>query len=343
MASEWGGLVEKLWGSLTLSGDADSLHATYQMAHHLHPIISGLNKHSSIIASHCLVAATAVEAGFENVINLVIDNHAQWFTVIPGALNLVQGPTNYHNFLKMGVPPSQLEFAGHWIPEELVEGIPTTCQWHIDQWNRGKPLCILIPVGGAGAQHKFVTTLVVALAPLIKTGQLQLFLNAGDHIHMKKAFETTLEDVELEHTHVPTMKHVCDFVSKTKTEEPTNWVMLFAFDNYFRAVATTNILCEVSNVLAAKPSELAFYPIPKLMIRRVGDHEMYSALHASELGDGTLETREISDAMHKLFLMTKLLTTMNTCIMKNHQQGIYDGCMNAVRIALQHAEEKNTK
>jgi hypothetical protein len=52
-----------------------------------------------------------VAAGYENVINLVIDNYAQWFTVVPRALNLVQGPTNYHNFLKMGIPPSQLQLA----------------------------------------------------------------------------------------------------------------------------------------------------------------------------------------------------------------------------------------
>jgi hypothetical protein len=66
-----------------------------------------------------------VAAGYENVINLVIDNYAQWFTVMPGALNLVQGPTNNHNFLKMGIPPSQLQLAGHWIPKELVENMTT--------------------------------------------------------------------------------------------------------------------------------------------------------------------------------------------------------------------------
>ena len=121
-------------------------------------------------------------------------------------------------------------------------------------------------MGGAGAQLKFVTALVKARAPLIKDGHVQLFLNAGDHIHMKNAFETTLKEVELEYTHEPTMKCVRDFWSKTKTEEPTHQVTLFAFDGYFMAVATTNILCEVSDMLAAKPSELAFYPIPKLMI-----------------------------------------------------------------------------
>jgi hypothetical protein len=131
IASEWGGPTEKLWGSLTLSGDADSLRVTCQMAHCLSPIVSGLVKKSSIVASHSLVASAAVVAGYENVINLVIDNYAQWFRVVPGALNLVQGPTNYHNFLKMGIPPSQLQLAGHWIPKELVDDIPTTCQWRI--------------------------------------------------------------------------------------------------------------------------------------------------------------------------------------------------------------------
>ena len=44
----------------------------------------------------------AVACGFTRVINLVIDNHAQYFIVVPGALNLVQGPTNYHRLLRMG-------------------------------------------------------------------------------------------------------------------------------------------------------------------------------------------------------------------------------------------------
>ena len=132
--------------------------------------------------------------------------------------------------------------------------------------------------------------------------------------------------------------------------EPKCAVTLFAYDDYFPAVATTDLLCRVADVLCCKartpstqlyatscykllprrsthpgsllapqPSELAFYPIPKLMIRRVGDHEArytrdaremhrrravpeasmasrwqaYSALRASELGDGTLELREV--------------------------------------------------
>lgn len=58
---------------------------------------------------------------------------------------------------------------------------------------------------------------------------------------------------------------------------------LFAFKEYFPAVAATDVLTRVADVLACKPSELAFYPVPKLMIRRVGDHEQVSAVVLSLL------------------------------------------------------------
>lgn len=114
----------------------------------------------------------------------------------------------------------------------------------------------------------------------------------------------------------------------------------FSFDDYFPAVATTDILSRVSDVLACKPSELAFYPVPKLMIRRVGDHEQFSALRAAELGDGTLEAREIEDTlkyMNKFVNNSELLTQMNNSIVQNAKIGVYDGCKNAVRIALERA------
>ena len=144
----------------------------------------------------------------------------------------------------------------------------------------------------------------------------------------------------------------------------------FTYDDYFTAVATTDILCNISDVLACKPSELAFYPIPKLMIRRVsfflalcyvsthwqqliyflthllsikvGDHEAYSALRASELGDGTLEVRTVPLAVKyvELFLSSNLLEVMNNSIVNNNKIGLYDGCKNAVRIALERANRK---
>jgi len=340
-ASELGGAVERLWGSITKSGDEDSLRVTYQFSEHMVPLINGLPKNAPIIATHSMVACAAVAAGFTNVINLVIDNHAQWFVVVPGALNLVQGPSNYHSFLKMGVPEDQLALAGHWIPRDLVEGIPDACARRIARRKAGKPIRIIIPVGGAGAQRKFIVNMVGALSKLVKEGKVQLFLNAADHEHMKEAFLGALEKNGMDYATVKDMKGVRDFKEKMLTEEPEKNVTLFTFDEYFSAVATTDILCNVADVLACKPSELAFYPIPKLMIRRVGDHEAYSALRASELGDGTLELRHVPLAIKyvNLFWDTNLLEVMNNSIEKNNKIGLYDGCKNAMKIALERAEK----
>ncbi len=351
ITSNMGGVIEKLWGQAMLSGDADALRISGLTAIHLRPLFKGLPLDTPIIATHCYVALAAVSAGFKNVINLVIDNHAQWFVVVPGCLNLVQGPVNYQNFLKMGVDTKNIQLAGHWIPRDLVLNIPSDCETRIQRAKSGlagnegefKPRRILIPVGGAGAQRKFIVQFVKSLEPMIQSGKVQLFLNAGDHKHMKAAFKSVLSDIGLdgEYDTVDSTAGVHKFRDDLlKGKEPNTQVTLFSFDDYFPAVATTDILSRVSDVLACKPSELAFYPVPKLMIRRVGDHEQFSALRAAELGDGTLEAREIKDCLTYMNLFVEgpqLLEQMNNSIIKNNTEGVYDGCKNAVRIALERA------
>jgi len=358
LTSNIGGFVEKLWGKAMLSGDGDALRISGLTAIHLRALFKDLPLETPIIATHCYVALAAVAAGFKNVINLVIDNHAQWFVVVPGSLNLVQGPVNYQNFLKMGVSAENIQLAGHWIPRDLVTNIPKDCARRIARANIGfqygvegatKPKRLLIPVGGAGAQRRFIVQFIKALKSLILQGSVQLFLNAGDHKHMKSAFESVLGEIGLDgkYTKVTSTEGVLAFRDNLLAgKEPKSVVTLFSFNTYFPAVATTDILSRVTDVLACKPSELAFYPVPKLMIRRVGDHEQYSALRAAELGDGTLEAREIEDAMTYVDLFIKnpnLLVQMNNSIMKNAENGVYDGCKNAVKIALQCAKKIDKK
>lgn len=335
-ATELGGPVERLWGSITKSGDADALRTTYQMGEHLKPLLLGLPKDTPIVATHSLVGLIAVSCGFTNVINLVIDNHAQWFIVVPGALNLVQGPSNYHSLLRMGVPPEEIQLVGAWIPKDLVVNIPTDCAARKARAAAKKPTRLLIPVGGAGAQRTFVCNLVIALKDKLAAGEVQLLLNAGDHTHMKAAFVEALKSIGAVYELVDTLDGVRDLCATMRAGgEPKEAVTLFAFDTYFPAVATTDIVCRVTDVLCCKPSELAFYPVPKLMIRRVGDHEAYSALRASELGDGTLELRETSDALAyvELFKTPHLLMQMNDCIIDNNKIGLYDGCKQAIEIS----------
>jgi len=161
-------------------------------------------------------------------------------------------------------------------------------------------------------------------------------LNAGDHEHMRVAFLEAIKVIGIEHDTVDTMDGVNAFADKMRKGKTPGKITLFAFTDYFPAVATTDVLSRVTDVLACKPSELAFYPVPKMMIRRVGDHEAYSALRASELGDGTLELREVPDAMAYVDQMLEgpdLNVTMNKCIMANKTIGLYDGCKAAVELA----------
>ena len=197
---------------------------------------------------------------------------------------------------------------------------------------------LLIPVGGAGAQRKFIVGLIETIQDLVKQGKIQLFLNAGDHAHMKTAFVNVLNKCGLSYDTVTTTKGVYDFQAKLlKGNEPDQAVTLFSFEEYFPAVATTDILCRVADVLTCKPSELAFYPLPKLHIRRVGDHEADSARRAAEAGDGSLEARELADALQAIELMLQTpdwLIQMNQAVMDNHKIGMYDGCKNAVEWAM---------
>jgi hypothetical protein len=92
-----------------------------------------------------------------------------------------------------------------------------------------------------------------------------------------------------------------------------------------------------TDVLVTKPSELAFYPVPKLFIKRVGGHEQWGAVHSAEIGDGTLECRDIPHTLRMigLFLADRnLLGDMCINIMKNKDAGIYDGAYKVVELAM---------
>jgi hypothetical protein len=361
MASELGGPIEKMWGSAMMQGDADALRVAALTAAHLQNLLTGYPKDTPIITTHQTVALTAAAAGFTNVVNLVVDNWPQWFLTAPKTLNLVQGPVNYQCFLKMGVPADQLQWAGHWCPRDMVVNIDVDCQRRIRRAKQAvtgslnesdrKPIRILIPVGGAGAQRKFIIRFVRELSDYVKAGKVQLFLNAGDHEHMKTAFLQVLDECGLDFDTKSDIEGVRSFQNRLLTAtdkndyEPNKSVTLFAFDEYFPAVATTDMLCRVSDVLCCKPSELAFYCVPKLHIRRVGDHEAASAKRASELGDGTLEAREIEDAIQYLDMFLEspdLLVSMNQAIIENNKIGIYDGCRRAVDLVLERTAANNS-
>mmetsp|Transcript_6824 Transcript_6824/g.19812 ORF Transcript_6824/g.19812 Transcript_6824/m.19812 type:complete len:508 (-) Transcript_6824:444-1967(-) len=330
--------IELVFGYLMANGATANLARQFAVVSaHFRTLTAAFPRDTPIISCFPYVGLSAVAAGFTRVINLVFDNHAQAFHIVPGAINLIQGPTMYHEFLQMGVDPKDLKIVGHWIPRELVVNIKSDCNARKARAAARKPTRVLCSVGGAGAQKTFVCELIRAMAERIARGSAQLLLNAGDHTHMHEAFANCLDDLGIRYTLVDTLQGVHDFCGRMSSGlEPERAVTIFAFNVYFPAVATTDILCRVSDVLACKPGELAFYPVPKLMLRRVGDHEFYSALRASEVGDGTQELREVSDVVRYLDIFAKspdALTQMNDSILTNASVGMYDGCKAAVEMA----------
>ena len=110
----------------------------------------------------------------------------------------------------------------------------------------------------------------------------------------------------------------------------------FCHADIFAAVYITNLLMRASDVLVTKPSELSFYPIPKLFIQHVGGHELWGAIHSAELGDGSYEVapgRETVDMLRLFQTEREVLAKMNRCILENKKAGIYNGAYEVVRLA----------
>ena len=246
--------LERSIAKASSSGGPNALRLQLQTAANMLSLMEGLDRDSPIIATHPLVGAIAIQAGFKNVVNMVVDNHAQWFVVVPGALNLIQGPRLYRELMKKGVPDHEIELVGHWNPRNIVETIPLSTKRRIARLQDQKPLRLLIPVGGAGAQQSFLVELVKQCAPLVKAGKLELLLNAGDHAHMKKAFTEQLEESGLEFESILDLKSRNDYEANLrKGNDPHKSVTLFAYEDPYAAVSTTDELIPYSDVLVCKP------------------------------------------------------------------------------------------
>ena len=138
-------------------------------------------------------------------------------------------------------------------------------------------------------------------------------------------------------------EHFSDFdkteaFCKAVYDAPVFGIHAFCHKDIFAAVYSTNLLMRVSDVLITKPSELSFYPIPKLMIRRVGGHEAWGAVRAAEVGDGTYECSTLQEIAAMLVLMQKdssIIRGMCDNILTAKKAGIYNGAYEAVKLAMQ--------
>ncbi|CAE7783713.1 CIPK28 [Symbiodinium sp. CCMP2456] len=342
IASNLGGVFDAIWGKMMLQGDANALRLSLALAQRIRGIMAAFPKDVPVITTHPFVGNMAVACGFKHVINLIFDNLPQYFVLVPGALNLVQSPSYFDKLLDMGCPAKSLRLAGHWVSSDLCINAVADSKSRIERSEQNLPRRFLIAVGGAGAQSAFLSGLLSAMAPLLRDKKIRIYLNCGDHKHIADAIVSKLKTLDLDWNEVTSSEGTVSLCKKEALdllEEPPNWkaVTVFRFDSHFAAFRCTDLVIRVADVLVTKPSELAFFPVPKLHIRRVGAHEAHSAVRAQELGDGSVECREVPHAMQKLGQLIEpqspLFRLMNECIIKAAEQKVYEGSKVACEFA----------
>jgi len=311
------------------------------------PVYKNVPKDIPVIGTHVWPAQAAVHAGMKYVVNAIPDNWPMALHLAEGSVHTIQTRQSYMGYRILNgmqgkdvlapMPADSLVYTGHYIDHELVANLENDCKARLERKASGKPMRFLLTIGGAGAQKEIFAAILNHLMSRIKSGRAAVYVNIGDYKNVWDYLKSEVSGLEsVTKTHFNDWKDTCDFCDGAIAGD-VGGVHLFWHENIFEAVYCTNLLMRSADVLVTKPSELAFYPIPKLFIKRIGGHEKWGAVHSAEMGDGTLECEDIphTKQMLDLFLNeSTLLENMCDAILQNKKQGVYDGAYNAVKIAM---------
>ena len=317
------------------------------------PIFRELPKDTPLIATHVWPAQAALHAGMKNVVNAIPDNWPMALHLAEGSLHTVQTYNTFYGYKTLHgfegekvlnpMGADDILYTGHYIDDELVRNIEEDCAKRCDRAVNGKPVRFLLTIGGAGAQGKFFAKIIKALLPYVNQKKAAIYVNCGDYQNVWENMKKIIPELNNEglcHTHFNNWEEECNFANKAvggDDDFSSNGIHAFCNKDIFAAVYITNLLIRAADILVTKPSELAFYPVPKLFIKRVGGHEMWGAIHSAEIGDGTqeCETPEYACSMIELFMKNpSMIVDMCNAIIRNKKDGIYDGAYNAVKAAV---------
>ena len=313
------------------------------------PVFGNVPKDIPVVGTHVWPAQAALHAGMKHVVNAIPDNWPMALHLAEGAVHTIQCQNAYQGYrilngmdkghLCSPMPDDDLVYTGHYIDHELVSNIEEDCKARIQRKKDGKPIRFLLTIGGAGAQKEIFAAIIQFMMPYIEQKKAVLFVNVGDYRNVWDELKKENRALANHATdHMGDWQETKSFVEKAlDPSEEMEGIHGFWHKNIFEAVYCTNLLMRCSDVLVTKPSELAFYPIPKLFIQRVGKHEMWGAIHSAEMGDGTLECRDIKHTLQMVELFVesqKLLPEMCEAIVRNKSIGLYDGAYKVVELAL---------
>lgn len=327
------------------------------------PLVGDLSRATPFLATHPWTGQAAVRAGMERVVTVVPDNFPLAFHLVEGSIHAVQTPSNYLGYrtlrnmgekrseLLVPIPADSVRYTGHFVDHELVSNIEVDCNRRLKRLREGRPKRLLLTMGGAGAQgHRFYE-IIRFCYPSIETNRAVVFVNMGDHEDRWQELKAELEGRRIHYVLHDSWEETQHFAEEILDSE-TYGIHIFLNRDIFAAVYTTNLLMRGVELMVTKPSELSFYPVPKLFIERVGRHEAWGAIRGAEIGDGTLETstlRGLQQTLKVILSDNDLLELYCHNILNNKRAGIYDGAYRAVEIAVesmrqisQHDEARET-
>ncbi len=338
-----------VWEPMNYEGfRALSYNATDQKnAELMASVYRNVPKEIPVIGTHVWPAQAAIHAGMEHVVNAIPDNWPMALHYAEGALHTIQCRNAYQGYRicngmnKKAVcnemPAEALAYTGHYIDHELVVNIEEDCKRRMERKASGKPMRFLLTIGGAGAQKEIFAAIIHYLLPMINSNKAVLYVNVGDYKNVWDSLAKSIPELGgLTTSHFNHFAETTSF-AEAAIDGEVSGVHAFYHSNIFEAVYCTNLLMRSCDVLVTKPSELAFYPVPKLFIKRVGKHEMWGAIHSAEMGDGTLECEDIPHTLQMLDLFIHEDVTLNQmceCIIQNKSIGLYDGAYKVVELAM---------
>jgi methionine salvage enolase-phosphatase E1 len=343
-----------VWEPLNYEGFKKlSYNAKDQVTSQLMTSVFGqIPKDIPFIATHVWPSQAAVHAGMQHVVNAIPDNWPMALHLSEGAVHTVQTWNAYWGYRTLNgfdgdkiLKPMQdkdIVFTGHYIDHELVSNIHTDCINRIKRAKNGKPIRFLFTIGGAGAQGDFFASIIKTLLPYVKQNKACIYINCGDYENVWTQLKQKLP--ELAGTLAPVLhfdnwqeeRLFAQSAIDNEDEKSGQGIHVFFNKDIFAAVYITNLMMRASDILITKPSELAFYPVPKLFIRRIGGHEKWGAIHSAELGDGTqeCETPQSAGAAVEQLLQNPLLIEQMCCNIINEQKkGTYNGAYHAIELA----------
>ena len=312
----------------------------------LTPIYRDFPKDTPFIGTHVWPTQGAIHQGMTQVVNVIPDNWPMGLHLAEGSIHTVQTPFAYLGYKTLngmakeqlsGMPSHSIYQVGNYIDHELVENIEADTKSRLERIKNNKPLRILLPVGGAGAGQKIFKNLIEFLIPYIESKRVQLIINFGDHLNVYEYLNSNIEKFSSLAEKVFDKYSSIQQMSNDFNNNEAGIYAIYHKDIY-QAVYSSNILMRICDLLVTKPSELSFYPIPKLFIKRVGGHEAYGAIHSSEMGDGTFEchtNKQMIQIMKSILDDPDLLISLNNQVLSLNKIKRYHGGYEVVRLATQ--------